>query len=98
MGILDDDVARVRESTDLVALAGEHIALKRVGRGSPRGCRGRRGRAPGGAGPPGAEPPTATPPAGSTSAGRPTGSTRSACTCSAKDLGATTSGTPVWPS
>jgi DNA primase len=31
MGILDDDVARVRESTDLVALAGEHIALKRVG-------------------------------------------------------------------
>jgi DNA primase len=32
MGILDDDVARVRESTDLVALAGEHIGLKRVGR------------------------------------------------------------------
>jgi DNA primase len=32
MGILDDDVARVREATDLVALAGEHIALKRVGR------------------------------------------------------------------
>jgi DNA primase len=32
MGILDDDVARVRDSTDLVALAGEHIALKRVGR------------------------------------------------------------------
>jgi DNA primase len=32
MGILDDDIARVRESTDLVALAGEHIALKRVGR------------------------------------------------------------------
>src|ERR671915_731481 len=31
MGILDEDVARVRESTDLVALAGEHIALKRVG-------------------------------------------------------------------
>ncbi|HUF83290.1 MAG TPA: DNA primase [Acidimicrobiia bacterium] len=31
MGILDDDVARVRESTDLVALAGEHIGLKRVG-------------------------------------------------------------------
>src|SRR6266511_2214568 len=25
MGILDDDVARVRESTDLVALAGEHL-------------------------------------------------------------------------
>src|SRR5262249_5940497 len=32
MGILDDDVARVRESTDLVALVGEHVALKRVGR------------------------------------------------------------------
>ena len=32
MGILDDDVARVREATDLVALVGEHVALKRVGR------------------------------------------------------------------
>jgi DNA primase len=32
MGILDEDVQRVREATDLVALAGEHIALKRVGR------------------------------------------------------------------
>ncbi len=32
MGILDEDVARVREATDLVALAGEHLALKRVGR------------------------------------------------------------------
>ena len=32
MGILDEDVQRVRESTDLVALAGEHLALKRVGR------------------------------------------------------------------
>src|SRR6266508_2054429 len=31
MGILDEDVARVRDSTDLVALAGEHIALKPVG-------------------------------------------------------------------
>lgn len=31
MGILDEDVARVREGTDLVALAGEHLALKRVG-------------------------------------------------------------------
>ena len=31
MGILDEDVARVRESTDLVALVGEHLALKRVG-------------------------------------------------------------------
>jgi len=32
MGILDDDVARVRDATDLVGLVGEHIALKRVGR------------------------------------------------------------------
>src|SRR5215471_17370016 len=32
MGILDDDVARVRETTDIVALIGEHVALKRVGR------------------------------------------------------------------
>jgi DNA primase len=32
MGILDDDVARVRDATDLVALVGEHVALKRVGR------------------------------------------------------------------
>ena len=32
MGILDEDVQRVREATDLVALAGEHLALKRVGR------------------------------------------------------------------
>jgi DNA primase len=31
MGILDEDVVRVRESTDLVALIGEHLALKRVG-------------------------------------------------------------------
>jgi len=31
MGILDEDVARVRDSTDLVALVGEHLALKRVG-------------------------------------------------------------------
>lgn len=31
MGILDDDVARVRESTDLVGIASEHLALKRVG-------------------------------------------------------------------
>jgi len=32
MGILDDDVARVRELTDLAELVGEHMALKRVGR------------------------------------------------------------------
>src|SRR5881396_3307870 len=32
MGILAEDVQRVREATDIVALAGEHIALKRVGR------------------------------------------------------------------
>lgn len=31
MGIFDEDVARVREATDLVALASEHLALKRVG-------------------------------------------------------------------
>jgi DNA primase len=32
MGILDEDVIRVRDSTDLVALASEHLALKRVGK------------------------------------------------------------------
>jgi DNA primase len=32
MGILAEDVQRVRETTDLVALAEEHISLKRVGR------------------------------------------------------------------
>ena len=32
MGIVDEDVARVRDATDLVALAGEHLALKRVGK------------------------------------------------------------------
>jgi DNA primase len=31
MGILAEDIARVRESTDFVQIAGEHIALKRVG-------------------------------------------------------------------
>ncbi len=31
MGILDEDVARVRETTDIVALIGEHVALKRAG-------------------------------------------------------------------
>jgi DNA primase len=32
MGILDEDVQRVREATDIVALISEHVALKRVGR------------------------------------------------------------------
>ena len=32
MGILAEDVARVRAASDLVAIASEHIALKRVGR------------------------------------------------------------------
>lgn len=32
MGILDEDVARVREATDIVALIGDHVALRRVGR------------------------------------------------------------------
>jgi len=32
VGILEEDVARVRDATDFVAVAGEHIALKRVGR------------------------------------------------------------------
>ena len=31
MGILAEDIARVREATDFVELAGEHIALKQVG-------------------------------------------------------------------
>jgi DNA primase len=31
VGILDEDVTKVRDATDLVALAGEHLALKRVG-------------------------------------------------------------------
>src|SRR5260370_39127484 len=31
MGILDEDVVRVRETTDVVAVAGAHVALKRVG-------------------------------------------------------------------
>jgi DNA primase len=33
VGIVDEDIARVRAATDFVALAGEHLALKRVGRG-----------------------------------------------------------------
>ncbi len=32
MGIVADDIARVRAATDFVAVASEHIALKRVGR------------------------------------------------------------------
>ena len=32
MGILAEDIARVREASDLVAIAGEHLALRRVGR------------------------------------------------------------------
>jgi len=32
MGILDDDVARVREATDIVALIGDTVGLRRVGR------------------------------------------------------------------
>ena len=31
MGIVDEDIAKVRASTDFVALAGEHLALRRVG-------------------------------------------------------------------
>jgi DNA primase len=31
MGILDEDIARVRAATDMVALVSEHVALKRVG-------------------------------------------------------------------
>lgn len=31
MGIVDDDVVRVREATDIVALIGEHTSLRRVG-------------------------------------------------------------------
>ena len=32
MGFVEEDIARVREATDFVAIAGEHIALKKVGR------------------------------------------------------------------
>ena len=31
MGIVEEDIARVRAATDFVALAGEHLALRRVG-------------------------------------------------------------------
>jgi DNA primase (bacterial type) len=32
MGILDEDVARVREATNIVAVVSEHLGLRRVGR------------------------------------------------------------------
>ena len=32
MGIVDDDIVRVRESSDIVAIISEHVQLKRVGR------------------------------------------------------------------
>jgi DNA primase len=32
VGILDDDIARVREASDLVAIASQHLQLKKVGR------------------------------------------------------------------
>ena len=32
MGINEEDIARVRAASDFVAVAAEHIALKRVGR------------------------------------------------------------------
>src|SRR5580698_4321741 len=32
MGIVDEDIARVRAATDFVALLGEHLTLRRVGR------------------------------------------------------------------
>ena len=32
MGIVDEDIARVRDSTDIVAIIYEHVQLKRVGR------------------------------------------------------------------
>ncbi len=31
MGIVDDDIARVRQSSDIVAIIGEHVSLRRVG-------------------------------------------------------------------
>lgn len=32
MGIVDEDIARVRQASDIVAVVGEHVALRRVGR------------------------------------------------------------------
>jgi DNA primase len=32
MGIVDEDIVKVREASDIVAVVGEHLALKRVGR------------------------------------------------------------------
>src|SRR5512144_1363962 len=31
MGIVDEDIARVRQASDIVAVISEHVALKRVG-------------------------------------------------------------------
>ena len=31
MGIVDEDIVRVRESTDIVAVVSQHLQLKRVG-------------------------------------------------------------------
>ena len=31
MGIVDEDIARVRQGSDIVAVISEHVALKRVG-------------------------------------------------------------------
>ncbi|MDQ6909790.1 MAG: DNA primase [Actinomycetota bacterium] len=32
MGILSDDIARVRQASDIIQIAGEHVALRKVGR------------------------------------------------------------------
>ena len=32
MGIADEDIAKVRDATDIVAIISEHLQLKRVGR------------------------------------------------------------------
>src|SRR5919206_1100195 len=32
MGIVDEDIAKVKASSDIVAIVSEHVALKRVGR------------------------------------------------------------------
>ena len=38
MGIVDEDIARVRAATDFVAVASEHLALRKVGTGAGSGC------------------------------------------------------------